>query len=154
MSTEHPVSRRRFTATASAGLVLPVLAACGSGDSGGSGTASDSSSSPSDSGAGGGTGAGAGTVLASASDVEVGGAVFLEEPSVVITQPEKGEFKAFSRTCTHQQCPVTDIVDGQIHCSCHGSLFDMTTGDNVGGPAPSPLTEVPITVEGGDITVA
>ena len=34
MSTEHPVSRRRFATTASAGLALPVLAACGSGDTG------------------------------------------------------------------------------------------------------------------------
>jgi Rieske Fe-S protein len=151
MSTEHPVSRRRVTAIATAGLALPVLAACGSGDSG---SGSDSSSSGSDTGAAGGDSPTPGTVLTSTSDVEVGGAVFLDEPSVVITQPEKGEFKAFSRTCTHQQCPVTDIVDGQIHCSCHGSLFDMTTGDNVGGPAPSPLAKVSITVEGDNITLA
>ena len=146
MSSEHTVSRRRFATTASAGLALPVLAACGSDDSG---TATDSSSS-----SGGGSSPTPGTVLTSTSDVEVGGAVFLEEPSVVITQPAEGEFKAFSRTCTHQKCPVTDIVDGKIHCSCHGSLFDMTTGDNVGGPAPSPLAEVSITVEGDNITLA
>ncbi len=49
---------------------------------------------------------------------------------------------------------MTDIVDGKIHCSCHGSLFDMRTGDNVGGPAPAPLAEVSITVEGDNITLA
>ena len=30
----------------------------------------------------------------------------------------------------------------------------MTTGQNVGGPAPSPLTEIDITVEGSDIVEA
>ena len=151
MSSERSVTRRRLTATASAGLALPVLAACGSDDSG---TGSDSSTSGSGSGSGGESSASVGTTLARTSDVEVGGAVFLDEPSVVITQPEEGEFKAFSRTCTHQKCPVTDIVDDQIHCSCHGSLFDMTTGENVGGPAPSPLDEVAITVDGDSITLA
>src|SRR5215207_5165435 len=106
MSTDHPVSRRRFTATASAGLALPVLTACGSGESEADSDPASGSSSGSDSGAGGGTSAATGTVLASTSDVEVGGAVFLDEPSVVITQPAEGEFKAFSRTCTHQKCPV------------------------------------------------
>jgi Rieske Fe-S protein len=46
---------------------------------------------------------------------------------------------------------VTDLQDGDIHCACHNSLFSATDGSPVGGPAPSPLAELPIKVEGGAI---
>ena len=136
------VTRRNVLRGAALGSVaVPVLAACGGGDS-----TSDAKSD--------GTGVAAGTVLAQTSDIQVGDAVFLDQPSVVVTQPKAGEFHAFDRTCTHQQCPVTDIRDGMIHCSCHNSLYDMSTGKNVGGPAPAPLTAVDVKVDGDNVVVA
>ena len=157
MSTEHPLTRRRFAATATAGLTLPVLAACGSDDGGtGSDTSSaepsDTSSSPA--GDGGGAGGSAGAVLASTSDVPVGGCAVFESEKVVITQPAEGEFKAFSSTCTHQGCAVSSSSDGEIPCNCHGSRFSLEDGSVLNGPATSPLPEVGITVEGDSITLA
>jgi len=133
---------------------LPVLAACGtnSGDAQSPATAGSTPAGTSTPTGGSGGGGGA-EVLAKTTDIKVGGAVFLND-GIVITQPTAGDFHAFNRTCTHQGCLVTDIRDGEIHCGCHGSLYDMTTGQNVGGPAPSPLAVVAISVKGTNITRA
>ena len=148
-TTGHCVSRRRLTATAAtAGLALPVLAACSSGDSG---TASDSSSS--DSGSSTPT-ASKGTVLASTSEVPVDGCAVFAEQKVVVTQPTKGDFRAFSSVCTHQGCAVSPSTDGEIPCNCHGSRFSLEDGSVLNGPATSPLPEVKIAVKGDSITLA
>lgn len=151
------ISRRQALASAAvAGVGLPLLAACSSDDE--PSTATDTDTSPGSSSpagdspsADGSSDGGAAAALALTTDVPVGGAVFLESPSVVITQPAAGEFHAFDRACTHQGCPVKDIVDGAIHCACHNSMFSMTDGSPVSGPAPSPLAAVAIQVKGGDI---
>jgi len=142
------LTRRHALGAAMAGAAVPALAACGS-DGSPSSTATDTGSPT-----GGTTSPSGPVVLAKTSDVPVGGATFIESPSVVVTQPTAGDYHAFDRTCTHRGCPVQDIVDGKIHCPCHGSLYDMATGQNVGGPAPSPLTTIEITVEGSDIVEA
>src|SRR5262245_37076327 len=119
-------TRRSMLRTAAFGSVaVPLLVACGGGGDGGD-AGSGSSAAPTP-----------GEVLAKTSDIEVGGAVFLDS-GIVITQEPAGQFHAFDRTCTHLQCPVTDIQDGAIHCNCHGSLYDLATGKNIGGPAPRP----------------
>lgn len=150
------VSRRTVTGLASAGLSLPLLVACGGdGDTasdpgGGDGSAGDtpSGSSPPS------TGGGGGDALASTSDIEVGGGTVFGDQKVVVTQPSEGEFKAFTSTCTHQGCQVASVSDGQIHCPCHGSKFSIEDGEPEGGPATSPLKEVPISVEGDSIVLA
>lgn len=86
-------------------------------------------------------------------DVPVGGGVVLADEDVVVTQPTEGEFKAFSAVCTHSQCLVTGVT-ATIDCPCHGSRFDLTTGDVVAGPAPSPLPAVAVSVEGGEVVRA
>jgi Rieske Fe-S protein len=152
------VSRRTITGLATAGLSLPLLAACGDDDPGtasdpGSGSSSSGGSTPSqaESSSGGGSGADA---LASTSDIEVGGGKIFTDEQVVVTQPSEGEFKAFSTTCTHQGCPVESVSDGTINCPCHGSKFSIEDGAVEGGPATSPLEEVSITVEGDSIVLA
>ncbi|HEY8740003.1 MAG TPA: ubiquinol-cytochrome c reductase iron-sulfur subunit [Candidatus Dormibacteraeota bacterium] len=50
-------------------------------------------------------------------------------------------FKVFSNTCTHMQCPVRFQKDiNQFLCPCHGGLYDLH-GQNVGGPPPKPLAQ-------------
>jgi len=134
------VSRRTVTGLATAGLGLPLLAACG-GDA-------DSASDP-----GAGDGGGSGT-LGSTADIEVGGGTIFADDNVVVTQPTEGEFKAFSSTCTHQGCSVESVSDGTIHCPCHNSLFSIEDGSVQGGPATSPLPEVAISIEGGSIVLS
>ena len=152
------VSRRTVTGLATAGLSLPLLAACGDdGDtasdpgSGANSSSGDTTPSPAESSGGGSAG---GDALASTSDIEVGGGSIFADEQVVVTQPTEGEFKAFSSTCTHQGCQVESVSDGTINCPCHGSMFSVEDGSVQGGPAPSPLKEVAITVEGDSIVLA
>jgi Rieske Fe-S protein len=91
--------------------------------------------------------------LARVGDIPVGGGKIFEEQRVVLTQPQAGVIKAFSVVCTHQGCPVTKISGGTINCPCHGSRFKVEDGSVAGGPAPSPLPAVKVTVTGDAITL-
>lgn len=152
------VSRRTVTGLATAGLSLPLLAACGddepssAGDpAGGSSSTGGAGSSPAAPETSSGGGGGSADALASTSDIEVGGGTIFADEQVVVTQPSEGEFKAFNSTCTHQGCPVQSVSDGTINCDCHGSKFSITDGSPESGPASSPLEEVSISVEGDSI---
>ncbi|EPD61596.1 MULTISPECIES: Rieske (2Fe-2S) protein [Streptomyces] len=107
----------------------------------------DSGSSPS-------VNASGGQELAKTSDIPVGGGRIFKDEKVVVTQPEKGEFKAFSAVCTHQGCTVSAVADGTINCPCHGSRFKVADGSVAKGPAPKPLAEQQIKVEGNSINLA
>ncbi len=105
-------------------------------------------------GGGGGVAVAAGTVVGAAADVPVGGGAIYSAVALVVTQPTKGTFKAFSTRCPHTGCAVDKVVGAKIVCPCHGSQFSIADGSVLQPPAPSPLTEKAITVSGGQITVA
>ena len=88
------------------------------------------------------------------SDIPVGGGKIYADESVVVTQPTEGDFKCFTAVCTHQGCLVSNVDGGTINCTCHGSMFSIEDGSVEGGPAPSPLDAVKISVEGDSITLA
>jgi len=69
------------------------------------------------------------------SKVPVGGGVILEDADYVVTQPSKGKYKAFSKICTHQGCPVASVNEGVIHCNCHGSEYSIEDGSVTNPPA-------------------
>lgn len=145
-----PLTRRgALTGAATLGVSLPLLAACGdSGDATANDPSTPAGSSGSASGSSAGTGGGG---LVATADVPVGSGVVLKDEQVVVTQPSAGEFKAFSAVCTHQQCMVGSVADGNIVCPCHGSRFSVDDGSVTGGPAPSPLSEVKVTVKGDEV---
>ena len=101
-----------------------------------------------------GIGAAGGAVLASAADVPVGGCLVVPDAKVVVTQPTKGDFKAFTAVCTHQGCLVETSSDGEIPCPCHASRFSLEDGSPLSGPATAALAPVEISVDGDTITRA
>jgi 3-phenylpropionate/trans-cinnamate dioxygenase ferredoxin subunit len=66
-----------------------------------------------------------------------------------------GELHAFSDVCTHRQCSLAegDLDGTTVTCACHGSEFDVTTGDVLGGPAVEPVQTFRVTVEGDDLKI-
>ncbi len=91
-------------------------------------------------------------LTAKEADIPVGSGKVFPDAKAVITQPKKGEFKAFSAVCTHQGCLVETVTD-TINCPCHGSKYSITDGSVVNPPAPKPLPEKTIKVSGDTLTV-
>lgn len=112
-----------------------VLAACGPSPGGPAGGGPADSSGP----------------LVKTADVPVGNGVILRARKVVVVQPTAGTFKAYSAVCTHQFCTVASIKDGVIFCPCHGGTYSAKDGSVTGGPAPRPLTPIPVTVQGDEV---
>ncbi|MGW8748263.1 Rieske (2Fe-2S) protein [Streptomyces sp. NPDC055794] len=128
----HGPTRR--TALVSAGAAAFAVG-CGSGDSG------DAETSP-------------GQELTTTDGIPVRGGRVLAEQKIVVTQPEPGDFRAFSAVCTHQGCIVSDVRDGTIDCACHNSRFSVADGSVEQGPATEPLPGKRITVEGNSVRLA
>ena len=138
-----------------------AVSACGSGGSGSSSAGTTAGAPPATAGAGsapssasggGASTAGAqGSALATTSEIPVGSGKIFTSEKVVVTQPNSGDFKAFSAVCTHMGCIVSTISNGTIDCPCHGSQYSISTGAVVGGPAPSPLAAQTIKVTGSNI---
>jgi thiosulfate dehydrogenase (quinone) large subunit len=70
-------------------------------------------------------------------------------PDVVVRQPS-GSLTACSAICTHAGCQV-EYTDGELHCPCHGSVFDSRTGAVRHGPATQPLTVKRVIERNGEI---
>ncbi|NEA48362.1 Rieske (2Fe-2S) protein [Streptomyces sp. SID10815] len=151
-----PARRTVVAAVGGAGLALG-LGACGSGGSDEADGAGGSGGSGGAGGSGGGPSSGAGAagsdggVLARTTDIPEGGGKVFAAQGVVVTQPVKGRFEAFSSACTHQGCAVSRVADGVISCPCHHSEFSAADGGVRKGPATRPLPAKGISVTGSEI---
>ncbi len=70
---------------------------------------------------------------------------------------------AYSKVCSHAGCPVGQFrVDDrrpdpsyELLCPCHQSQFDVCDGARpTGGPAPRPLSQLPLSVDGDGFLIA
>jgi Rieske Fe-S protein len=154
-------TRRTVLAGAGALGATCFLAACGTDNRGSSGSNKPGSTDdPLPAGSAGANGSRStsggssrgGTVLATKADVPEGGGVI--KGDYVITQPQSGTFKAFSKVCTHQGCDVSKVDGGVIICPCHGSEFSINNGAPQSGPANRPLPEQAVKVDGDNIVTA
>jgi Rieske Fe-S protein len=157
-------TRRLVLLGAGAVGATAVLAACGTDNTSTNANGSDYSTQPAPAGSkgadAGGTGdgggstakSGGGTALAKVADVKVGGGVITAD--FVITQPEAGTYKAFTKVCPHAGCDVNKIDAGVIKCPCHGSQFSIKDGSVKGGPAPKGLPETSVKVDGDNVVKA
>lgn len=66
-----------------------------------------------------------------------------------------GTAYATSNYCTHLDCLLSSgkLVDDGIGCSCHGSVFDLETGEAIYPPATVPIRTYPVREENGEIFV-
>ena len=67
-----------------------------------------------------------------------------------------GTLYAFSDICTHRACNLAmggEIEGTTITCECHGSIFDMSDGSVVQGPATDPLATFGVSEDGGDLRI-
>lgn len=66
-----------------------------------------------------------------------------------------GRVYATSNYCTHLDCLLSSgkLQDDGIKCSCHGSVFDLETGDPIFPPATKPIRVLPVKEENGEILV-
>lgn len=132
----HETTRRTVLLATGATGAAALVAACGGGG--------DDSGSAS-------TSATAGQALADTDEIPVGGGKIFKDEKIVVTQPEQGQFKAFSAICTHQRCTLASVSDGTINCPCHGSKFRIADGAVAHGPATRPLPAEDIVVEGSSV---
>jgi len=66
-----------------------------------------------------------------------------------------GLFYAFSNECTHENVDLaeTDLDGNRLTCTFHGSVFDVTTGKALEGPAYKPLTQYGVCIEGDIVLI-
>lgn len=67
-----------------------------------------------------------------------------------------GDLYAFDDICPHQQCALSegDVEGTVVECPCHGSRFDVMTGEVVNGPADEPIDVFEAREEEGALEVA
>lgn len=132
------ISRRAVLVAGAAGAGTLALAACASGGAGSPG------STPSVAGD---------TTLVALDSITVGQAVAAKLPDgskVIVARPTATTAVCFSAICTHAGCTVKP-AGAELHCPCHGSVYNAETGAVISGPAPSPLPAVPVHVVEGDV---
>jgi Rieske Fe-S protein len=145
-----PISRR--TVIMNTGLAAVAIAGLSSCTTYGTQPVTEPAAGDTGGATGGSSGAG-GPLSVKEADIPVGSGKIFPDAQTVITQPKKGEFKAFSSVCTHQGCQVDAITD-TINCPCHGSKYSITDGSVVNPPAPKPLPPKTIEIKGDTLTVS
>jgi Rieske Fe-S protein len=95
-------------------------------------------------------------VIAHADEIPVGGSKVFAYPAndkpCYLIRPAADTYLAFSRLCTHNQCPVFyNAGDNQFDCPCHGGVFSATDGRVLDGPPPKPLPQIRLERRGSDI---
>jgi len=80
--------------------------------------------------------------------VEAGG-----KPAFLVNLGDK--YYAIGNICTHMGCMLSDgVLKGEnVQCPCHGSIFDVKTGNVTKGPAKKPEPVFQVKVEGDQIFV-
>ena len=66
-----------------------------------------------------------------------------------------GTYYAFGDTCTHRECSLAegDLEETTVTCPCHGSEFDVISGQVLRGPARVPVGSFEVRAEGGNLEV-
>jgi 3-phenylpropionate/trans-cinnamate dioxygenase ferredoxin component len=79
----------------------------------------------------------------------------VDDTRICLVRVEEGAFYATSDNCTHQDCPLSEgeLEDFAVECPCHGSRFDVRSGDVLNLPAILPVATYPVEIVNGDVVV-
>lgn len=82
-------------------------------------------------------------------------AVLLGQREIALARLGAEQWVAFDNSCTHEDCPLAEgeLEGERIVCYCHGSGFDVRTGEVLEGPAEEPLTVYPARIKNGELQV-
>ena len=80
--------------------------------------------------------------------------VELDGKKIVISNQD-GVFYAIGSVCTHMRCDLSsgEMEGERVICPCHGSTFNLRTGEVVHGPARTPEPSFKVKVENGELMV-
>lgn len=88
----------------------------------------------------------------SSADLNVVGG-YIYSGSIIVFRTGDNSYKALSKACTHQNCPVIyNHATGDLPCTCHGSKF-TTTGNVTTGPATSNLQKYTVVKTGDSLKI-
>lgn len=82
-------------------------------------------------------------------------ALFVSGKRIMIVNAD-GHYFAMDDACSHAGCGLSSegFVDGEtITCGCHGSQFDLVTGEVLAPPATVPMKIYKVKVEGDSVMV-
>lgn len=82
--------------------------------------------------------------------------VFESDGNRVAVANSDGTLYAFDDTCTHLGCSLTQgrLEGTRVTCRCHGSQFNVTSGEVLHGPAVRPIRTYRVRVERGALQLA
>jgi 3-phenylpropionate/trans-cinnamate dioxygenase ferredoxin subunit len=97
------------------------------------------------------------TRVAATADLKAGGLRRVEADGIAmcLVHAIDGNFYCVDDQCSHEQESLSEgfVLDLEIECPAHGSLFDLRTGAVRGVPATEPVRTYPVTVVNGDVFV-
>jgi 3-phenylpropionate/trans-cinnamate dioxygenase ferredoxin component len=94
--------------------------------------------------------------VAAESDLRVGEVTPVRAGEAFLALVRSGErVYALDDSCTHEECPLSDgILTGtEVTCFCHGSVFDVRTGEALVGPALESVETFPARILDGAVQV-
>lgn len=95
--------------------------------------------------------------VAKVGDVPEGSVVAFEvEGKQVAVANVNGRLFAFDDACTHRGCSLATgtLKETSVICPCHGSVFQVTDGSVINGPATRPLLNYEVEVVDGEIAIS
>jgi glycine betaine catabolism B len=96
--------------------------------------------------------------VANASDVPEGAIVGASAQGVeLVVTNVAGRYHAVGAVCPHAGCSLAtdgEIENGTIVCDCHGSAYDLDTGEVVNPPSDEPIPVYDVRLDGETIQVA
>ena len=93
-----------------------------------------------------------GTLLGAATEVKIGTPATFTVPTSgdpgIIFELAAKDYVAYDTVCPHMGCTVGySAANNLMVCPCHGSEFEVKTGDVISGPAPHGLTKLNVVEE-------